>query len=574
MLWSPGDQISVFYGSGTNGGSCFTAQNTEVAATANFTGTIGVITGGNDISPEDTYFWATYPYCANASCNGSTITTVLPAAQIATADTFADDLFPTIGRSHGLNIAFYSIGGGLKFTVSEEGITSVTLQGHNEEPLAGTLTVGFDGGVPVVTNIADSSTSITLTAPEGEAFEVGRSYYMVFVPTVFENGFTLTFSKGYARAVYDRTKSTTLRRSAFGSLNTPDTGLEWEQLYVNIPDPNFRDYMIANFDTNDNGVLDFSEAEAVTIIDVCTDNIRSVVGIEYCANLQRLTCRGSNRTWNSKEHRYVNTGTLEVLDVSSNTKLYYLLCDKNQLSTLNVSSNTELSCLSCANNQLTTLDLSSNIKLVLLSCDNNQLSTLNVSSNTELTVLSCANNQLTTLDLSSNTELTVLSCSNNQLTTLDLSSNTKLYALGCSRNQLIALNLSTNVGLEVLKCRNNLLTTLDVSANLALGDLECSGNQLIALDVSNNTALTGLSCNSNQLTALDVSNNTALTRLDCSPMNDSLGNNLLGYLYIAQGQSIPYVTVDRSTEYIPSETIILVAPESGGNEGTVDEPLN
>ena len=36
VLWSPGDEISVFYGSGTDGGSKFTSQNTEKAKVANF----------------------------------------------------------------------------------------------------------------------------------------------------------------------------------------------------------------------------------------------------------------------------------------------------------------------------------------------------------------------------------------------------------------------------------------------------------------------------------------------------------------------------------------------------------
>ena len=85
--------------------------------------------------------------------------------------------------------------------------------------------------------------------------------------------------------------------------------------------------------------------------------------------------------------------------------------------------------------------------------------------------------------------------------------------------------------------------------------------------MSNNTALTDLRCYYNQLTSLDVSNNTALEYLDCSPMNDSQGHNLLGALYIASGQSIPNVTENRSTNYIPAETQIVVKPEGGGNEG-------
>ena len=175
VLWSPGDQISLFYGSGDNGGSCFTGQNSEPSKVVNFTGEIGVITGGNDVAVEDTYFWAVYPYNPTASCDGSSITTVLPSSQVAQADTFADDLFPSVGRSQGLVMGFYNICGGLKFTVSEEGIKSVTLQGHNNEIIAGRMTVGFDdAGQPAVQSVADGSESITVSAPAGEAFEVGR----------------------------------------------------------------------------------------------------------------------------------------------------------------------------------------------------------------------------------------------------------------------------------------------------------------------------------------------------------------------------------------------------------------
>ena len=340
VLWSPGDQISLFYGSGDNGGSCFTGQNTEPSKVVNFTGKIGVITGGNDVAVEDTYFWAIYPYNPTASCDGSSITTVLPSSQAAHADTFADDLFPSVGRSQGLVMGFYNICGGLKFTVSEEGIKSVTLQGHNNEIIAGRMTVGFDdAGQPAVQSVADGSESITVSAPAGEAFEVGRAYYIVLVPTVFENGFTLTFSKGYARATYDRTKKTTIRRSAFGGLTTPDAGLEWEMICVPIPDANFKAYMIQNFDTNGNGELDFDEAESVTRIEVTTDNIETVEGIEYCKNLECLNCYGTRTIWSEAEQRYVSTGQLSNLDVSQNTALQTLYCHRNQLTNLDVSMN-------------------------------------------------------------------------------------------------------------------------------------------------------------------------------------------------------------------------------------------
>ena len=658
VLWSPGDQISLFYGSGTNGGSCFTAQNTEAAKTVNFTGTIGVITGGNNVAVEDTYFWATYPYNATASCDGNSITTVLPSAQVAAADTFADDLFPSMGRSQGLNISFYNICGGIKFTVSEEGIKSVTLKANSGEQIVGTITAAFDVGVPVVTNIANGSDTITLTAPEGETFEVGKAYFFVMVPTVFQTGFTMTFSKGYAQAERVISSKATIKRSVFGTMNTPDAGLEWEMLYVPIPDENFRAYMVQNFDTNGNGVLDFDEAEAVTSISVITDNISTLQSIEYCTNLSYLWCNGSGRDWDSQKQMYIGRGELTCLNVSKNTALTTLYCNynnitsldvsyntalktfscaSNQLTGLNVNSNTLLGFLQCTNNQLTTLDISANIALYFLNCTDNLLISLDVSKNTELRSIYCHANQLTSLDVSKNTALTglycegnqlnsldmshntaltelrcgsnqlsclgvnenialtYLSCGNNQLTSLNVSKNTALTTLYCHSNQLTSLDVSANTSLTVLNCSNNYLSSLDLSENIALRSLSCDinrlldlnlstnteldyldcyRNQLVNLDVSKNTLLTGLVCCSNHLSSLDVSKNTALTYLDCSPMNDGNGNNILGYLYIAQGQSIPNVTVDRSADYIPAGTAILIAPEAGGSEGTIEEPLN
>ena len=581
VLWSPGDQISLFYGSGTAGGSCFTAQNAETAKVANFTGTIGVITGGNDVSVEDTYFWATYPYNATASCDGTSVTTVLPSEQVATPDTFADDLFPSIGRSQGLNMAFYNICGGLKFTVSEEGIKSVTLKGNNGEKIAGRITVGFgEDERPAVTGIADGSETITVSAPAGETFEVGRAYYIVFVPTTFESGFTLTFSKGYAEATYERAKKTTIKRSSFGTLTTPDAGLEWTMLYVQIPDENFKAYMVQNFDTNGNGVLDFDEAEAVKSIDIYQSNITSLEGVEFCKNLTYLKC-GSNQlisldVSHNTELTYLScpSNQLTSLDVSQNTALEELFCYNNQLTSLDVSQNTALTYLNCDRNQLLSLDVSQNTVLTLLDCWSNQLTSLDVSHNTELTYLSCHSNQLTSLDVSDITELQTLYCRSNQLTSLDVSQNTLLTDLRCYNNQLASLDVSKNTALTSLYCHSNQLTSLDVSQNTLLTDLRCYNNQLTSLDVSQNTALTYLNCNSNQLTSLDVSKNTALNALDASPMNDAFGNNLLSYLYVHQGQIIPNVTENRSSNYIPAGTIIMVAPETGGNEGTGEEDLD
>ena len=49
IYWTPGDAISLFFGSGTNGGSKFIAQNDTVVLKTSFSGSITAVTGGSDI---------------------------------------------------------------------------------------------------------------------------------------------------------------------------------------------------------------------------------------------------------------------------------------------------------------------------------------------------------------------------------------------------------------------------------------------------------------------------------------------------------------------------------------------
>jgi len=221
---------------------------------------------------------------------------------------------------------------------------------------------------------------------------------------------------------------------------------------VNIPDANFKAYLVGNSAINTNGdtEIQLSEAAAFSgMIDCSGLNISDLTGIEDF------------------------------------TALTYLNCETNQLTSLDVSYNTALTNLYCRNNQLTSLDVSQNTALTVLNCETNQLTTLDVSNNTALIYLYCYANQLTSLDVSNNTALIALYCYNNQLTTLDVSSNTALTNLNCQWNQLTSLDVSYNTYLTSLYCYNNQLTSLDVSYNTALTELHCSHNQLTTLDVRN-----------------------------------------------------------------------------------------
>ena len=197
VLWMPYDEINLFY---QEQNACFTSINTyEPTAIAQFQGqmTIDVVTGGNEGGDMETsYFWGLYPYSKDAryDMGSGTIETYLPEVQTAAPNSFADDLFITIGRSTSWNMPFYNVCSGLRFTVDQEGITSVVLRSNGDEPLAGRFRVGMDEETerPVVQGFEYGIPEVRLLPPEGEPwFMPDTYYYIVTLPGTLEYGFTL-----------------------------------------------------------------------------------------------------------------------------------------------------------------------------------------------------------------------------------------------------------------------------------------------------------------------------------------------------------------------------------------------
>jgi len=227
---------------------------------------------------------------------------------------------------------------------------------------------------------------------------------------------------------------------------------------VNIPDANFKAYLVGNNAINTNGDSEIQGSEA-----------NSFNGSIICDNMNILDLTG----------------------IEAFTALTELYCSYNQITSIDVSANTALIKLHCSGNFPY----------------GNPTSNLDVSSNTALTELDCSENDLPTLDLSQNTSLIYLNCSSNDLPTLDLSQNTSLTYLDCSRSLVLTvLDVSANTAIEYLDCHDNLLNSLDVSNKPSLIYLYCNDNQITALDVSQSSDLIELNCNGNQLTNLDVKN--------------------------------------------------------------------
>jgi len=123
---------------------------------------------------------------------------------------------------------------------------------------------------------------------------------------------------------------------------------------VNIPDANFKAYLVGNTSINTNGDTEIQVSEASVFngaIDCNSMSISDLTGIEDFTALAELNC---------------DVNQLTTLDVSNNLALTYLDCEMNQLISLDVSNNAALSVLACNDNPLTSLDLSSTIALTNL----------------------------------------------------------------------------------------------------------------------------------------------------------------------------------------------------------------
>ena len=233
VWWSPKEEVSVFYGSGTNGGSKFSTMNTSIAETVELQGSVQMSGSGKD-------FWAVYPYSEDNSCDGTSVTTIIPSDQEGVEGNFSNDVFPAVAKSSTMNLAFWNICGGIKFFVSRDDVKYVTFKGNNDEPLAGKVKVTFGpDGTPVVQEVLEPSTEVTLTAPEGGTFMVGKNYYITLLPTGLQGGFTMSFRTENEKGTLVSTTPQIIKRSTFGVLKNIDSKVqEWKS---NVVEPEYVD---------------------------------------------------------------------------------------------------------------------------------------------------------------------------------------------------------------------------------------------------------------------------------------------------------------------------------------------
>ena len=230
VWWEPGDSIKVFCGSQA---ACFVSDLSERAAQADFF----LAQKGFTIGETDS-LWALYPYAEEAVFDGQAVTTTLPSTQVARAGSFGKNMNLSLARTTGRTLQFYNVGGGIRFTVTEEGIRKVIFEGLGGESISGKVKIGFDeSGIPVVQEVVGGSQFITLLPPEGEdVFQKDTWYYLVAIPGALEKGYKLRFYKDtdYARKVSEKVAQ--IKRSIYGSIERADMGIEYEATTTHFPE--------------------------------------------------------------------------------------------------------------------------------------------------------------------------------------------------------------------------------------------------------------------------------------------------------------------------------------------------
>lgn len=219
---------------------------------------------------------------------------------------------------------------------------------------------------------------------------------------------------------------------------------------VEIPDTTFRAWILWNYDSNKDGVLDQDEAASVTKIEFSTENVTTMDGIQYFPNLTYLHAQGI-RDWDNGK----NLGKLTELDLSGNPKLQHIHLIYNNIKTLKLAECPDLDYLDLDYNEITELDVKGFHHMTLLQVSYNKLKTIDVSGLDELTEFHCDFNPIEKITLA-NAKLESFRCAGTLVKELDFSKCPKINNVDC------------------LECKN--LTTIKLAKGQVLGNIRKDEN--------------------------------------------------------------------------------------------------
>ena len=229
IFWSPEDEISVFcvVDNGNSwsitGRSRFVSTNTENVAKTTFVG---------EIEPTDNAtYYAVYPYSSDNNVSYHSIRVIIPTVQTAVADSYDRTAFVSYAETKSDTFYFKNLCGGIKFSVSQEGIKEVSFKYTSGDIMSGDLFIDVVAeNAPILRTWGTTrSNEVIIRAPDNSYFEVGKYYYAVMYPSTNQSPLMVTFKKDDSRAIYTTEGTTAIKRSVFKRLLNKDFGLRFEK---------------------------------------------------------------------------------------------------------------------------------------------------------------------------------------------------------------------------------------------------------------------------------------------------------------------------------------------------------
>lgn len=283
------------------------------------------------------------------------------------------------------------------------------------------------------------------------------------------------------------------------SPNAQPSGPNINDQEIVFPDEAFKNFCLANFDADGNGIIQYKEIKNVREIDIESSYdypIETLEGIEYFTALEQLIL-GRDNFFSPGD--YIN---IKTLDISKNFYLTNVNISSTLLTSIELGTSKNLKSLYIRAPKLISIDLSDKVNLSSLTLINTPLDKLDLSHNKILNSLTLEELPITYIDLSYKTNLQTVTITNCLISEIITTGATALSELSCPGNNITKLDLSTNKALLELYCNDNQLETLDLSQNTAFTKLNCENNVLTTLDLSNNKYLNWAQCEYNPLTTV------------------------------------------------------------------------
>lgn len=278
-----------------------------------------------------------------------------------------------------------------------------------------------------------------------------------------------------------------------------------QEMEVVIPmpfeDKTLADWMLANWDKDSDGLISYEEAALVTKIDIISDDVKSLKGLEYLPNLDTVRCRGLSCGPEG------GSGTLASIDIGANDHVTCLDLSNNHIESLTLS----------GASRLTSLVLSGNVEL------KTEALTYSLASLRDLRSIDITGCRNLTPDLSLFPSLEEFrydsrsGIKDNEKLFRQKSDLRRLYAgdalkdgdkiyllsdlelLDCAGSPIRSLNLRYNVKLRTLDldgCDD--LSFLDLNTNPKLSELHCLCKSLMRMELLEGHEIDGINVNLGQ----------------------------------------------------------------------------